>query len=122
YPPLLATSGPWRMASVVLILLAGLTANFTGNHSPGALDNGSAVGVLLELARSWQPQSDAPVEVVWVATGSEEVELDGARHLLRTHADWWEEKPTLLINLESVGAGSHVYLAGEPRALGLARK
>jgi Zn-dependent M28 family amino/carboxypeptidase len=96
--------------------------NFTGNHSPGALDNGSGVGTLLELARSWRPRAGAPAEVVWVATGSEEVALDGARHFLRLHESWWKEKPTLLINLESVGAGSRVYLAGEARALRLARQ
>lgn len=114
--------GPWRLAFAVLALITGLVLNFTGNRSPGALDNGSAVGVLLELARCWRPQADAPIEVVWVATGSEEVELDGARHLLRTHADWWDDKPTLIINLESVGTGARVYLAGEPQAVGLARE
>jgi len=113
--------GSWRISLTVLVLVAGLMLNFTGNRCPGALDNGSAVGVLLELARSWRPRADLPIEVVWVATGSEEVELDGARHLLRTHAEWWSDKPTLVVNLESVGAGSIVYLAGEPRAVGLAR-
>jgi len=121
FPHLLQAIGAWPLAISIFALVVGLLLNFSGNRSPGALDNGSAVGVLLELARSWRPRADAPLEVVWVATGSEEVELDGARHLLRTHADWWEEKPTLLINLESVGAGSHLYLAGEPQALGLAR-
>jgi hypothetical protein len=97
-----------------------LVANVTGNRSPGALDNGSAVGTLLELARSWRPLPGAPVEVVWVASGSEEVGLDGARHFLRLRKAWWREKPTLLINLESVGAGARVYLAGERQALRLA--
>ena len=112
---------PGRVALAVLGMLGGLLLNFTGNRSPGALDNGAAVGTLLELARCWRPRPGAPVEVVWVATGSEEVELDGARHLLEAHADWWQDRPTLVINLESVGAGARVFLAGEPTALVLAR-
>ena len=121
FPDVLPAARAWRLSWVVLALLAGLLANLTGNRSPGALDNGSAVGTLLELARCWRPDPAAPVEVVWVATGSEEVELDGARHLLETHASWWKDKPTLLVTLESVGAGVVVYLAGEPGALRLAR-
>jgi hypothetical protein len=111
----------WPLAGVVTACVVGLLVNVTGNRSPGAVDNGGAVGVLLELARCWRPRPEAPVEVVWVATGSEEVELDGARHLLREHGSWWHEKPTLLINLESVGAGARIYLAGEGGALRLAR-
>ena len=49
------------------------------NRSPGALDNGSAVGTLLELARSWKPRPAAPLDVLWVASGSEETGLNGAR-------------------------------------------
>jgi Zn-dependent M28 family amino/carboxypeptidase len=77
---------------------------------------------LLELARSWRPRQHAPVEVLWVATGSEEVDLDGARHLLGAHASWWQEKPTLVINLESVGAGQLIYLAGDVQGMKLARQ
>src|SRR5262249_6463705 len=57
-------AGPWPLSAAVVGLLAVLAANLTGNRSPGALDNGSAVGALLELARSWRPQPGAPIEVV----------------------------------------------------------
>jgi hypothetical protein len=105
---------------VVVALLLGLIANLTGNRSPGALDNGSGVGALLELARGWRPRPEAPVEVIWVATGSEEVGSDGAQAFLRRYESWWREKPTLLINLESVGAGTRIRLAGEERSVRLA--
>jgi Zn-dependent M28 family amino/carboxypeptidase len=111
----------WIIGIAALVCLTGLACNVTGNSSPGALDNGSAVGTLLELARAWRPLPHAPLEVFWVASGAEEVGLEGARYFLRQRETWWYEKPTLLINLESVGAGSHVYLAGEPRSLQLAR-
>jgi acetylornithine deacetylase/succinyl-diaminopimelate desuccinylase-like protein len=121
FPVFLHTISPWWLAGIICLFLAGLVLNRTGNRSPGALDNGSAVGTLLELARCWRPQPGVPVDAVWVATGSEEVALDGARHLLRTQNDWWHDKPTLVVNLESVGTGSHVYLAGEAGAVGLAQ-
>jgi hypothetical protein len=117
----LAAGGAHALVWVVLLALAGLLANITGNRSPGALDNASAVGTLLELARCWRPLPERPAEVVWVATAAEEVNLDGARWFLQQYSSWWHEKPTLLINLESVGAGSRVYLSGELRAVRMAR-
>ncbi len=117
-----APSGLWHISAPAVVLLAGLIANYTGNRSPGALDNGSGVGTLLELARVWSAKRHAPLEVVWVATAAEEAGLHGARHFLHKHAHWWQEKPTLLINLESVGAGPCVYLAGEHTALRLAEQ
>jgi hypothetical protein len=113
-------SGPWITAAGVAGCLTLLAINLTGNRSPGALDNGSAVGTLLELARTWRPAAGVPVEAIWVATGAEEVHLDGARHLLRLHETWWQDKPTLVVNLESVGAGARIFLAGEPGARRLA--
>lgn len=109
-----------RAPGLVLVILAVLAANRTGNRSPGALDNGSGLGVLLELARSWRPTPGEPIEALWIASGSEETGLDGARDFLRRHEAWWRAKPTLLVNLDSVGAGDRVYLAGEPGTLALA--
>jgi hypothetical protein len=111
---------PWPFSAVIGVFLTGLVLNVTGNRSPGAIDNGSSVGTLLELARSWRPLGDLPAEAIWVATGCEEVDLDGARHFLAIHRSWWQDKPTLLINLESVGPGHRLYLAGETQALSLA--
>ena len=111
---------PWTpviLATVVLILLS---ANVTGNRSPGALDNATGVGTLLELARTWRPEPDAPVEALFVATGAEELGLDGARAFLARHEDALRDKPTLIVNLDSVGARGRLFLAGEPAALELA--
>jgi hypothetical protein len=107
---------------LIHLQLLGLIANLTGNRSPGAIDNASGVGVLLELARTFGQRPEAPVEVLWVASGSEEVGLDGARDFLRRHGSLWRSKPTLLINLESVGLGDRVFLSGEPGALALAER
>ncbi|MBL8794959.1 MAG: M28 family peptidase [Planctomycetia bacterium] len=121
YPGLLGDNFTDATAILAQLCLAVLVANYSGNRSPGALDNGSAVGTLLELARSWQPKPSAPLDVLWVASGSEETGLNGARCFLARHGHLWKEKPTLLINLESVGAGPRLYLAGESAALKLAQ-
>jgi hypothetical protein len=120
FPQALTAGAALNCSIAVAVLLAVLAANVTGNRSPGALDNASGVGTLLELAHGWRPQADAPLDVVWVATGCEEAELNGARNVLERHQSWWQEKPTLLINLDSVGAGARVYLAGDQQGLGLA--
>lgn len=112
----------WTVVGAAIVCLLALIGNITGNRSPGALDNGSAVGTLLELARSWRARADMPVEALFVATGAEEIELNGARDFLNRRQAWWLEKPTLLINLESVGAGAKVFLAGEPQSLKFAEE
>ncbi|HWE35257.1 MAG TPA: M28 family peptidase [Isosphaeraceae bacterium] len=122
YGLLLRTGIARDLVILVYLQILGLIVNLTGNRSPGAIDNASGVGVLLELARTLPERPEAPVEVVWVATGSEEVGLDGARDFLRRHASLWRSKPTLLINLESVGFGDRVFLSGEPGALALAER
>lgn len=113
---------PWFLTIVIVVCLAGLAANFTGNRSPGALDNASGVAALLELARLWQQTGRYSswmrrLEVMFVATSAEETDLEGARYFLGQYADWWNEKPTLLINLESVGTGPRLYLSGERTTL-----
>ncbi|QDV32535.1 M28 family metallopeptidase [Tautonia plasticadhaerens] len=107
-------------AALVGVAVAALMFNTSGNRSPGAIDNASGLAVMLELARSWRPRDGVPVEVAFVATGAEEVGLDGARAFLRRHEWWLRERPTLLINLESVGAGARVWLAGSNQAVAMA--
>lgn len=107
-------------SSVAVICLFGLLVNVSGNLSPGTLDNGSGLVTMLELARSWRPRPDAPIDAVFLATGAEEVGLDGARAFLQRHEWWLRERPTLLINLESVGAGARVWLSGTSTAVALA--
>jgi hypothetical protein len=123
----LIASGQWAgawatLAGANVLILGMLTANLTGNRSPGALDNATGVGVLLELARTWRNEPGREIEAVFVATGCEELGLDGARAFLDRHRDWWAEKPTLLVNLDTVGVGDRVYLAGQTESVELASR
>ncbi|WP_158633373.1 M28 family metallopeptidase [Tautonia sociabilis] len=117
--------GPSPMAAaggMVLLALAALMVNASGNRSPGALDNASGLAVLLELARVLPPLGEEGVDVAFVASGAEEVGLDGARAFLQRHEWWLRERPSLLINLDSVGAGDRVRLAGEASAVAMAER
>jgi hypothetical protein len=109
-------------SGLVVLCLSGLMLNTSGNRSPGALDNASGLAVMLELARSWRPREGRPIEAVFLASGAEEVGLDGARAFLLRHEWWLRERPTLLINLESVGAGGRVLLAGAAGAVAMAER
>ncbi|MGL5095551.1 MAG: M28 family peptidase, partial [Planctomycetia bacterium] len=122
WPALMPEFRVWRTAAIATLFFLPLLFNSSGNRSPGALDNGAGLGLLLELARSWRPRDDAPLDVWFVATGSEESDLDGSREFLRTHGGLWDERPTLLVNLESVGFGRRLFVAGEPSAVRLARR
>lgn len=110
-----------NVVGLVLFTALGLLAlNRTGNGSPGAIDNASGLAALLELARGWRPRADPPIEVLFVATGAEEIGLDGARAFLDRHDAWLRHQPTLILNLDSLGAGDRILLAGDPHSLELA--
>ncbi len=112
---------PAAAAPGVAVLLLGclvlLAWNRTGNRSPGAIDNATGLATLIELARTWRPQTGQAVEAVFVATGAEEIGLDGARAFLERHRSWLQRRPTLIVNLDSVGTGARTYLAGDPHSV-----
>jgi len=77
-----------------------------GNRSPGAMDNASGVAVLLELARTLPGDADlAGVDLVFLATGAEEIGLCGSMRWAQAHAADLNRDRTVVINLDSVGVG-----------------
>jgi hypothetical protein len=91
--------------SVVLAgILLSLQFNFSGNKSPGALDNASGVGVLLELARSLSENPPEKVDLVFVATGAEEDGLVGAMRYMQKYSQDFDPKRSFFINYDGAGA------------------
>lgn len=87
--------------------------------SPGANDNGAAVGCALALAEHFLAHPLEQTEVWVLFTGCEEVGCYGMRDFLRRHRAELQQMPTDFIDLELVGVGSVVgYLVDE----GLIRK
>jgi hypothetical protein len=106
-----------------------LHADFTP-YSPGANDNASGVGVVLELARQLLAEPLEQTEVHLALTGCEEVGAYGVAAYLDAHAEDLGED-TLYVILDEVGLGTIKYLTSDglilkhkthPLALEQARK
>ncbi|MBI4361694.1 MAG: M28 family peptidase [Euryarchaeota archaeon] len=77
---------------------------------PAANDNGTGVAAMLAAA----PGLQAPGLEVWlVATDAEELGLKGATAFCHRHRQTIRSKPTLFLNLESVGCGRLCTLSKE---------
>ncbi|MBD3254416.1 MAG: M28 family peptidase, partial [Candidatus Lokiarchaeota archaeon] len=59
--------------------------NITGNESPGALDNAASVGTVIELARYYKQASTDDLDLTFLITGSEELNLGGAKFFIKRH-------------------------------------
>jgi hypothetical protein len=78
--------------------------NRVGNKSPGAMDNASACGVVLELARFFKANPLSKTRLWVVLTGAEELGLVGARAFVEKHAAELDPAKTFVINLDILGA------------------
>ena len=97
----------WSIAGITTFCLLLLQINLTQNHSPGAFDNASGVGVMLEVARV-VAEHDERKSVTFLAAGAEEYGMCGALRYVQAHADEYEKENTYVINLDGLGVGSGV--------------
>jgi len=83
--------------------------NKLGNKSPGALDNAAAVGTVLELARFFKNEKELKnTDLIFLITGSEELNLGGAIHYLKSNLDELKKLKTFFINLDPIGANESI--------------
>ena len=95
----------WAIAVSICSCLLLLQFNFTQNRSPGAFDNASGVGVLLELARSLtENPSSNTARVTFLSPGAEEYGMCGALRYIQQHAADYNTNRTYVVNLDGVGA------------------
>lgn len=80
--------------------------------SIGASDNSSGVGALLAIAERVADRS-FPFTLRFIAFGSEETGLHGSEHYVDSLTARELEEIYLMVNLDSVGSGSHLRLAGD---------
>lgn len=99
------------------------------NRSPGAVDNASGVGVLLGLAEAigGAPGCLPGVEILFVATGAEEVGLQGAFAFLKRHAEALKDRRQVcILNFDGPGVAGEVYASAKTglrsRSRGLLRR
>ncbi|MFO0632697.1 MAG: M28 family metallopeptidase [Nannocystaceae bacterium] len=103
-----------RGATTPAILLMAHVDTVEG--SPGAVDNGVAVGVLLELVRALAQAPSRPHPIMVAFTAAEEPGLGGARALAQTLAPG---EVAFAVSLDLVGAAGPLAFNGLSRALGL---
>lgn len=94
-----------RWTGVVVSLFAlPLLLNFTGNSSPGALDNASGVGIVLELARCLSGRVPRGLDVTFLFTGAEEMGLAGAVRFAQELGAAYNNRKTYCISYDGAGA------------------
>ena len=107
----------WGVGGCICLCLTLLQFNFTQNRSPGAFDNASGVGVLLELAQSLIKSKSADTEfshanirLTFLSPGAEEYGMCGALRWIQRHAHEYHPDRTYVINLDGVGATGKITL------------
>lgn len=78
-----------------------LIFNFTGNSSPGAVDNASGVAVVLELARilkEWKGKAN----LYFLLTGAEESGLAGAVKFIQKYENKFKKGNTFFVNYDGI--------------------
>ncbi len=89
----------------IIVALIGMTNIFnkTENKSPGAKDNATATGIVIELARFFKLNPLDNLDMIFLLTGSEELNLGGAKYFISSHQTEFDKENTYVINLDSVG-------------------
>lgn len=77
-----------------------LVFNFTGNRSPGALDNASGEAVILEAGRVIALEPLENFDVLIASFGCEEMGLCGSINYLLAHEQEMKSRPTCMLNID----------------------
>ncbi len=104
---------------IIIALIGALNYfNKTKNNSPGAFDNAAAVGSVIELARYYKKNPTSNTDLLFLSTGSEELNLGGAIHFIQKFKDEFDKNTTFFINLDFIGGSELIRLTssyGIPR-------
>ena len=99
------------LVCIIIALIGAINYfNKTGNMSPGAFDNAAAVGTLIELARYYKLNPINNVDLLFLSTGSEELNVGGAKHFIQKYKDKIERDSTYFINLDLIGGNELIRL------------
>ena len=108
-------------ACLVIAIVGALNYfNKTGNKSSGAFDNAAAVGTIMELARFYKSHPNKNVDILFLCTSAEELNLGGATDFIHRYKDDFNKETTFFINLDLVGGSDLIRLIssyGIPRKI-----
>ena len=92
------------VVSVIIAIISGLNSfNKVNNVSSGASDDGAGVGAIIELSRFFKKNSLENIDLIFFATGAEELDTGGSRNFIGTHKNEFDPEKTFFINLDSFG-------------------
>ena len=97
---------------VVLLLSLPLYLLRTHNKSPGAMDNASGVGAVVEMARIWKSlPASKRARATFLAVSGEEFGMTGSQAWVRRHIDALrQEKRLRVLNFDGVGYAGAVWV------------
>jgi hypothetical protein len=107
-----------RSANVVASLRPGnsspkeiaVSAHLDSAEGPGACDNASGVGVLIELARHFKKmEKEIPCQLKFIALGGEEIGMVGSNLYVSKHGQELKDCE-LLFNLDTVGGSQEIHV------------
>jgi hypothetical protein len=98
--------------TLVLLLSLPLYLLRTHNKSPGAMDNASGVGAVVEMARIWKSLSASKrSRAVFLAVSGEEFGMTGSQAWVRRHIEELrQEKRLRVLNFDGVGYANAVWV------------
>lgn len=100
-----------------------ITAHFDTyrKNNPGASDNASGIGILLELARHFKKiESELDCIVKFIAFGAEEIGIVGSRNYLYTNTESLQQCE-LLFNIDDVGGNGRIRVEMTGGIIGISR-
>ena len=96
---------------VVIAIIGNLNYfNKTGDKSPGAYDNAAAVGTIIELAKFYRNNPKDNLDLIFLCTSSEELNLGGAKNFIQKYKNELERSSTYFINLDLIGGNGLIRL------------
>jgi len=87
-----------------------LIFNRTGNKSPGATDNASAVGIQIAIIRNLLDYPPQNTDVYFLATSAEEIGLFGAMAFIKAHEKDFSKDFTYFLNYDGIGGKDKIVL------------
>jgi hypothetical protein len=111
------------LLSITIIIVSISLLNYfnkTGNNSPGAYDNASGVGVVIELARFFKVNPLKNINFIFLCTSSEELNLGGSKNFIHTHKSEFDSKNSYFINFDLIGGSELIRIItsfGIPRKI-----
>ncbi len=100
------------ISCAAIVALGFSLSNPSGNESPGAMDNASGLAILIDAARTLPEQlrgSGISAELIFLATGAEEIGLAGAMRWIQAHEPELDRARTIFVNVDSVGVGRGLF-------------